>query len=832
MTHDFEIPTGVKRRAGFVSCFAVVKFKNCTRLSLKQKVHRMTSLVTEVLLQAGKLDKDDLQTRVSKLSALSHEMKKKLREIIQNKYVEFDPVLLTCESLQKELTDQEGNVKIIEETLSNMVKIQLQDSTSEFEHLSKEYGRTSALLGAVKNICKLDELFDAFENSNNKSFKTSVQSLLEMNNVFVNLKELSMCDVNIFKALRMKYIILSETVMSSLDDEWRMAISWITPVDDITHTETILRIPAFVTSNKPVYAVEAVDSGNKALLEKEKMQDIVMALGKLNCLDTKVKKFADALVKHILSPLVMVADLLPEIKYSEAGEDCPKYVKLGLIKKGMQAAKESDSKSLPAQIFENTTTVLQCLSANLLCLKTKEDGEETLMTVFSDHIRDAFLQLLIDNCLALSVPKNQKELDNYKEVASLIKSYENSLRRIAFIPSQSDLNLPASELSVYALKVSFHFANRRCTDILCQARSLMLKDTHNTVEVNGSDIHEFGLLIKDKKDDTNPKDMRMVRASLKPSKSLSDRTLLLPKCRISQSVKGIMRLAYSILKEASLAEPQCAIRLVSTVQNIFELYAAIVPTYHKESLESVPQLSAVFYNDCMYLAHHLLTLGFHFSSLSSCASKIGKVMTFVDQVPILRRLGGVCYLAQLKCQNDHILQCLEPLRTFAVTTGADKHRNVEKAIKQVLHLLFHLKKIWNVLPWNTLRQSLYKLVNSMIKELTAIICTMEDISEDDSMSLKLLCELLSEQIPQLFRKDEEEVEEEEDMSWQKQVSKSSRLSEMIIFLSSNLKEIVSRWSEGKGPLAVAFTITEVKGLIRALFQNTEHRAQAIMQIRI
>lgn len=40
-----------------------------------------------------------------------------------------------------------------------------------------------------------------------------------------------------------------------------------------------------------------------------------------------------------------------------------------------------------------------------------------------------------------------------------------------------------------------------------------------------------------------------------------------------------------------------------------------------------------------------------------------------------------------------------------------------------------------------------------------------------------------------------------------------------------------RWADAKGPLALEFSSSEVKNLIRALFQNTERRAVALTKIK-
>jgi centromere/kinetochore protein ZW10 len=46
-----------------------------------------------------------------------------------------------------------------------------------------------------------------------------------------------------------------------------------------------------------------------------------------------------------------------------------------------------------------------------------------------------------------------------------------------------------------------------------------------------------------------------------------------------------------------------------------------------------------------------------------------------------------------------------------------------------------------------------------------------------------------------------------------------------------MKEIEDKWVDGCGPLAMAFNGDEVRRLVRALFQNTDHRAAFLASIK-
>lgn len=58
-----------------------------------------------------------------------------------------------------------------------------------------------------------------------------------------------------------------------------------------------------------------------------------------------------------------------------------------------------------------------------------------------------------------------------------------------------------------------------------------------------------------------------------------------------------------------------------------------------------------------------------------------------------------------------------------------------------------------------------------------------------------------------------------------------RFQELRHLLGAGLKDIEDRWTSGKGPLAHHFAADEVKQMIRALFQNTDHRAATLSRIK-
>jgi len=68
-------------------------------------------------------------------------------------------------------------------------------------------------------------------------------------------------------------------------------------------------------------------------------------------------------------------------------------------------------------------------------------------------------------------------------------------------------------------------------------------------------------------------------------------------------------------------------------------------------------ISAIHHNDCMYIAHHLLTLGHQFRRGLPPPLNRGAA-TFVDLVPRLRRQGTEVFVGQVIRQRDLVLECL------------------------------------------------------------------------------------------------------------------------------------------------------------------------------
>uniref|UniRef100_A0A8C6S748 Centromere/kinetochore protein zw10 homolog n=1 Tax=Neogobius melanostomus TaxID=47308 RepID=A0A8C6S748_9GOBI len=488
-----------------------------------------------------------------------------------------------------------------------------------------------------------------------------------------------------------------------------------------------------------------------------------------------------ALLKYILRPLVVYPCLSVYVTRQEGD---------GLVLALQRDEHQSSDTPSPALVYGRLQPVLKTLHSHLLHVSV---GNQKLSSVLGDLIWEELSNCIIHDCLQHSIPSNSSQLDQY---CTVIKETED----------------------------------KKCRDVIVAARKLMTSKMHNTVKI----CPETKLLLPKlpgpggdvKKQSAVKAEPGMVNA-----KQLSSSSMALPACRISESVQQLMGLALDTLTEARTAPPSGnarALQLFFTVRNIFQLYYDVVPTYHRENLLKFPHLAAIQHNNCMYLAHHLLTLGHHFSARLPQMRSEG-VGTFVDMVPSFRKLGVQCFLDQLNVQRTELLDRLSTAHNLCNLDDEVNYTAASKAVRQ----LKRLSTVWqDVLPVSIYCKAMGTLLNTAIAEITAKIMALEDISSEEGEHLHTLCQTLLQDAPRVFTPL---TEEKKNLKYQEEVAlyvkKWGMFKELAVVLKANLQEIVDRWADGKGPLAVEFSGSEVKSLVRALFQNTERRAVALTKIK-
>uniref|UniRef100_A0A2I3HV93 Centromere/kinetochore protein zw10 homolog n=1 Tax=Nomascus leucogenys TaxID=61853 RepID=A0A2I3HV93_NOMLE len=699
----------------------------------------MASFVTEVLAHSGRLEKEDLGTRISRLTRRVEEIKGEVCNMISKKYSEFLPSMQSAQGLITQVDKLSEDIDLLKSRIESEVRRDLHVSTGEFTDLKQQLERDSVVLCLLK---QLQEFSTAIEEYNcaltEKKYVTGAQRLEEAQKCLKLLKSRKCFDLKILKSLSMELTIQKQNILYHLGEEWQKLIVWKFPPSKDTSS-----LESYLQTELHLY-IEQLHKEEKTPMPP--ISSVLLAFSVLGELHSKLKSFGQMLLKYILRPLASCPSLHAVI------ESQPNIVIIRF--ESIMTNLEYPS---PSEVFTKIRLVLEVLQKQLLDfpLDTDLENEKTstvpLAEMLGDMIWEDLSECLIKNCLVYSIPTNSSKLQQYEEIIQSTEEFENALKEMRFLKGDT------TDLLKYARNINSHFANKKCQDVIVAARNLMTSEIHNTVK---------------------------------------------------------------------------AVQLFYSVRNIFHLFHDVVPTYHKENLQKLPQLAAIHHNNCMYIAHHLLTLGHQFR-LRLAPILCDGTATFVDLVPGFRRLGTECFLAQMRAQKGELLERLSSARNFSNMDDEENYSAASKAVRQVLHQLKRLGIVWqDVLPVNIYCKAMGTLLNTAISEVIGKITALEDISTDDGDRLYSLCKTVMDEGPQVFAPLSEESKNKK---YQEEVPvyvpKWMPFKELMMMLQASLQEIGDRWADGKGPLAAAFSSSEVKALIRALFQNTERRAAVLAKIK-
>lgn len=90
-----------------------------------------------------------------------------------------------------------------------------------------------------------------------------------------------------------------------------------------------------------------------------------------------------------------------------------------------------------------------------------------------------------------------------------------------------------------------------------------------------------------------------------------------------------------------------ALEVYFTARDIFDLYRAIVPVHYARELGQDLARSMIYSNDCDYICHHLLTLGYQFQGVLPENTKA--LASFLDMIHLFRQERERVYLKQMAC---------------------------------------------------------------------------------------------------------------------------------------------------------------------------------------
>ncbi|XP_065654056.1 centromere/kinetochore protein zw10 homolog isoform X2 [Hydra vulgaris] len=672
---------------------------------------------------------------------------------------------------------------------------------ASFKHkeLLQEYNTIEVVTNLLQVLCKCHKELSLSKNVQSNDFVAAAFHLSIVKSELASF-DVKNCEIKIFKALRNEFVNQQTKLCIHLEEAWGNLVSWTfssnASWDSINgHLKTSLKIN--LRSN----------GGNI------NVADLIKAMQMVQDFKTKIKSFSQKLYTYLFKPLVSFSALVPVCERSvENGYHVLKITKNVL--KSTKAIKQ-------AEVFKKIIDVVRFVRESLFSEynKIKEENEEDPMILIGSFIWKDLSEVLIAEHLATALPNTNSIID--KMDTAYIQdtiTFELDLIKEGFI-------LPGSSiLTNYVKDINVHFANKMCQDILSEARDLMLIDIHNMIQVSPSCDRAAISISENEQLDKKIKNMLLGLDSIQ-DEFLSVDVFAFPICYISESVQKLVDFIYAQMVKATESQYSIASKIFYSCRDIFELYVNVVPIYHKESLK-LPQLAALHYNNCMYLSHHCITLGHQFRS-SLPGHLQSALTTFIDYVPVLRRCGTRCFTEQIRSQQQDLMAALDACNSFVNCVSNGSVETIQRAINQVLHVLTRLSKVWyGVLPITFFKKTLAILFDSVLENIISSVLKLEDISAEEAGQLHSLLGSLLERSSVITQQCSDEF-----VGIKEHVRCWDKFNMLIQMLEASLQTIVAMWDNGEGELAKCMNDGEVRTLVRALFQNTDRRSQALAKIQ-
>ncbi|XP_017470644.1 PREDICTED: centromere/kinetochore protein zw10 isoform X1 [Rhagoletis zephyria] len=705
-------------------------------MALQENEMQYSDDIVKILRDGNGGDAEVTKSTITKILSRIKRYQERIRKHIEDNYIEFMPNQTTSDAYLDEGEQLVRESEHLLQTIGSEANAALRQANSELGACIDEFREMSLGLRVSFRILKVDDLFQCVEEANsNKEYLVVLDHLGKLKSLIYSDggtdvdRVFQKCEC--YNTIKVKYHIQANILKQNLQQRFELLVQF---------TEKPFSHSKYITL--------------QVSKDVNQLQDTVMALFQARYNPIKI---CDFLLENCLEPLILKP---VSLDYSEEN---PEHVRLTLS----YSLKEMSRSLRPSykKVFENIKLLLNCL-ANI---NVSVSNDQQVFSIIGDHIKQRFLNLLVEECLMHAIPKNMSEYDESTLVEDVVQ-FEHFLADAFLINSETD-----KALSDFAEKFESYFREQFSNKLIKSALDIMHKDLQ---------------------------DMALI-AEKNSAEDVAKNPFLFPCCMVSKSTLELIKLMERILRQSHDTEDESLLNVISV---ILISYVGEVPKIHEKLLESIPQQSALFYNNCQFLAHWVTT-----------NSEKG-IPTYPALVKTLHMSGSKYLNVQINYQQKIIMGIL---KEFDISDAHTVGTAPLKLLRQCLRQLDLLKNVWqNVLPDAIYNKTFCDIIHDFCNEIIRRILAMEDISATVASELSELISVILEKVPTLFKHKHEVIHIK---SWMK-------LEQLKMILNASLQEITEQWCEGAGILTANYKAEEIKHLIRALFQNTDRRAKALTKI--
>lgn len=348
-------------------------------------------------------------------------------------------------------------------------------------------------------------------------------------------------------------------------------------------------------------------------------------------------------------------------------------------------------------VFNNVKKVFKCLGY----MNVSINDERCVFTIFAENIKEKFLDFIISECISYAIPCTISEM-NDSHLIEDVKKLNNFLCDILFLNKDKPEDC---RLLRYTEKIGILFGKRFASNVLNESIAIMHKDLHD------ARVLETTLII----------DSPMVN------------------CQVSKSTFQLIQLLETVIRSSKeVPDQESAEQLLTAIVHVLERYGQEVCEYHEKLLENIPQQSAFFHNNCLYLAEWIIS-----------HPELQYSRSFENVTQFLQHQGAEQFTSQVQSQLNTLRENVGKLNLTDLVSELGPEPT--RIIRQCLRQLEVLKNVWqNILPVPIYNENMSKLLNEVCGELIKKINKMEDIPSTVCTELEDIIGLIEKKGPGLF----------------------------------------------------------------------------------
>ncbi len=388
-------------------------------------------------------------------------------------------------------------------------------------------------------------------------------------------------------------------------------------------------------------------------------------------------------------------------------------------------------------VFSKMLQICSFIAQDVFPAPPRNDGSmpsETLLDVFGRAWWPSMWKLVYESILLPRVPESALALKHFiEELRPQILHFANGLETLGILPPGR------KELDDFTGQIEALSVAKRRASLLSTARAILVNEDINMVEVNQatergaslcrlqSDTLLICLLqavsiismaarrtaeVTNRLGKLEPKERRDWNRQMRQRSRYRD-AWSLHRC------KRLLRWHIKSLERRQKAVRPCwwpstsldlrlvltsffsAIELFYCARDLFDLIRCVRPLAELDPATATQSSALLFHNDCMYVSHHLLTIGYQYKN--QLPPPLNETATFVDMIPAFRKLGETALRGQLvsyqprtivynftydsrlqRTHRDFVLDRLGQSDTLRDLNDDANFERAEKAFKEVI----------------------------------------------------------------------------------------------------------------------------------------------------